>query len=61
MNGDNPYIATPHRAASKCDSGSRSAAALFAVSFWMIWADYAREWKDYQRRFNHVEVLRTKS
>ena len=31
MNGDSPYIATPQRAASKCDSGSRSAAALFAA------------------------------
>ncbi|TDI40910.1 MAG: c-type cytochrome [Acidobacteria bacterium] len=28
---------------------------LFATTIWMIWADYSREWKGYQRQFSQME------
>ena len=28
---------------------------LFVTTLWMIWADYSREWKGYQRQFSQME------
>jgi cytochrome c551/c552 len=32
-----------------------SAIALFLATLWMVWADYSREWKVYQRQFFQLE------
>jgi cytochrome c551/c552 len=32
-----------------------SAIALFLTTVWLVWADYSREWKVYQRRFFQME------
>jgi cytochrome c551/c552 len=32
-----------------------SAVALFLTTIWMVWADYSREWKAYQRQFFQLE------
>jgi cytochrome c2 len=37
-----------------------SSLALLLVLSWMVWADYDREWKDYQKAFNRLEVTYTK-
>jgi mono/diheme cytochrome c family protein len=33
-----------------------SSLALFFSSLWMVWHDYDREWKNYQRRFAQLEL-----
>jgi len=32
-----------------------SSIALFVATIWMVWADYSREWKQYQRNFFSME------
>ena len=32
-----------------------SSILLFVTTLWMIWADYSREWKGYQRQFSQME------
>ena len=32
-----------------------SAIALFLTTIWMVWADYSREWKAFQRQFFQLE------
>src|SRR4026209_852573 len=34
--------------------------ALLITLSWMVWADYAREWKKYQIRFAHMEQDQTR-
>ncbi len=38
-----------------------SGVVLTATVLWMIWADYAREWKQYQVQFNRMEVERARN
>jgi cytochrome c2 len=35
--------------------------ALLITFSWMIWADYNREWKQYQKKFTDLDVQRTKT
>lgn len=34
--------------------------ALLLTLTWMIWADYNREWKPYQKKFTQLDIARTK-
>src|SRR5215471_14275355 len=36
-----------------------SSLLLFIFIMWMVWADYARQWKTYQRTFNRMQVEKT--
>ena len=38
-----------------------SSIALLLCTGWMVWHDYAREWKDYQRRFNQLDLELTEA
>ena len=34
---------------------------LFICTIWMVWDDYDREWKNYQRRFVQLEMEVTRA
>ena len=36
-----------------------SSIALFVTTIWMVWDDYAREWKQYQRGFRALELAKS--
>jgi cytochrome c2 len=36
-----------------------SSLLLFIFTMWMVWADYARQWKTYQRTFNRMQIEKT--
>lgn len=38
-----------------------SSALLFVSLIWMIWDDFNAPWKEYQRRFNEIEVARAQA
>src|ERR1041385_5437251 len=38
-----------------------SSLAMLATTIWMLAADHRREWKDYQRKFQQVEVWTTQA
>src|SRR6185312_17391125 len=38
-----------------------SSLAMLLTTIWMLAADHRREWKDYQRKFQHVEAWTTQA
>src|SRR5215831_20368269 len=36
-----------------------SSLLLFLFTMWMVWADYARQWKAYQRTFTRMQLEKT--
>lgn len=49
-----------HRAGSRNFWFAVASLALLATTIWMMYADYHREWKQYQRQFRQIEIERSR-